>query len=778
MIRINRKKTIKTIIALLISLCLASLLVPINPGMPSAGLDPSWVLGMSESLTQGFKFGSDIVFTFGPFSQIYTNIYNEKYDILIIFSAIYLTLCYTFLLFIISINNYKIILIIIVLFTTYYSKDTLLLLFPLISGLSIIFIIDFNKSCNKVLALIVSLSPLGLLPLVKGSLIPVCIVAVVLGIIYLSYTGNKKYTLLALSPVLTLSFFWVASGQSLLDIYYYFSSSFNIIFGYTEGMHSSYIGAPPWVFWQLISYILVFIILEFTIIFDKKLSHINKYYISISFGIFLFLSFKAGFVRHDGHAMTAGYSILTASILLAVLDKTKYSNLLIALSLFVLILIDSQFIKFSTDKFLANISNKYLLIRDGLNLRINNSEQISKNYQLAIKNLKSKEDLPDLKGTVDIYSHNQSGLISSGNKWNPRPVFQSYAAYTPQLQELNRKHLVKHDSPDNIIFRVQPIDGRLASIEDGPSWIELLRNYSPTNYKNGNLFLEKNIDKKNNILNNEVHLQGYANFKETVEIHSNGGLVFLKLNIQKNFIGRLLNFLFKPTELIISLKLKNGNVKKFRIISGMVQSGFLLSPLVEETSQFGMLYGRADFLDSQKVTSFSIDTLGRFNLFWTSQYKYDLNKVENIYKNNDVSKIFKIAYPVILTDLDSSKIATCNGVIDHINNAPPVNSSTDVNGMLRVNGWMTLSIKDGTLPNQVFLTLTDSYNKTIYYKTDKIPRPDVGAYLKNPLLNNSGYSINADISNLSGSYKIGLAIKDADGVKNCPQFSFPIKVVK
>jgi hypothetical protein len=74
MLKISKLNIIKAVFYLVTSFCLAILLVPINPSMPTGGLDPSWVLGLNESLTQGYKFGTDIVFTFGPFSSIYTQI--------------------------------------------------------------------------------------------------------------------------------------------------------------------------------------------------------------------------------------------------------------------------------------------------------------------------------------------------------------------------------------------------------------------------------------------------------------------------------------------------------------------------------------------------------------------------------------------------------------------------------------------------------------------------------------------------------------------------------
>src|SRR5260364_219639 len=61
-------------------------------------------------------------------------------------------------------------------------------------------------------------------------------------------------------------------------------------------------------------------------------------------------------------------------------------------------------------------------------------------------------------------------LLTAGNLWSPRPVIQSHGAYTPKLARLNELHLLSERAPNNIVFKVEPIDGRLASLEDGLSW--------------------------------------------------------------------------------------------------------------------------------------------------------------------------------------------------------------------------------------------------------------------------------------------------------------------
>jgi hypothetical protein len=61
--------------------------VPLNPEMPSHGLDPSWKFAMNEGVARNLVFGRDIVFTFGPYASIYTEVYEPQTDKLMLLGA-------------------------------------------------------------------------------------------------------------------------------------------------------------------------------------------------------------------------------------------------------------------------------------------------------------------------------------------------------------------------------------------------------------------------------------------------------------------------------------------------------------------------------------------------------------------------------------------------------------------------------------------------------------------------------------------------------------------
>ena len=103
----------------------------------------------------------------------------------------------------------------------------------------------------------------------------------------------------------------------------------------------------------------------------------------------------------------------------------------------------------------------------------------------------ARTPLPEITGTVDVYPSDVSALLSHGLAYDPRPMLQSYAAYTPRLAELNAAHLRGDKAPANLLFDIAPIDVRLASMEDGLSWIEIWRRYSFAEDTGGFLWLQR-----------------------------------------------------------------------------------------------------------------------------------------------------------------------------------------------------------------------------------------------------------------------------------------------
>jgi hypothetical protein len=226
--------------------------------------------------------------------------------------------------------------------------------------------------------------------------------------------------------------------------------------------------------------------------------------------------------------------------------------------------------------------------------------------------------LPILKGTTDIYSYDQAYLFASDNKWMPRPVFQSYSAYTPKLIEANLRHLMADSAPDNIFFSTSEIDDRLPSLEDGASWPALLTRYEPMGLASGFFMLHK---KENIVTTDTVFLRVETHqLNERVEVAPNGGLIFIEIDINPTFFGRVKSILYKPDQLFMTIESADGVIKKYRMIAGMAKSGFMVSPLIENTNDFSRLYEGPSIASEKAIKSFTITSERSLGGSWQSKY--------------------------------------------------------------------------------------------------------------------------------------------------------------
>jgi hypothetical protein len=85
---------------------------------------------------------------------------------------------------------------------------------------------------------------------------------------------------------------------------------------------------------------------------------------------------------------------------------------------------------------------------------------------------------------------------------------------------------------------------------------------------------------------------------------------------------------------------------------------------------------------------------------------------------------------------------------------------------------MAASDTQPNVPDSILLALKDNHGKYIFINTRKNPRPDVGAFLKNPMLNSSGFESMVDVSGIRGIYTLSLAFLEGDHISICPQFNF------
>ena len=757
-----------------------TILVPFSPGMlPTNGLDPSWVMGLQQAIVQGLTFGREIIFTYGPYAPVYTGSYHPSTDVFFSFVCLYLAISYWACLIFVLRNApwYWVLAFFIVLTMLIHARETLFLLFPLLTGLLILkiqFAKDEKSIKNKLalFSLALAFSAFGLLVLVKGTLLVPCVTVIFLYTIFFSSKDHISLTMLyLLLPIASLLFFWIIADLPIAALSNYFIGLAYIISGYTEAMALN--GST----FEILMYLTASILILLIISFQMQLIGKEKLFLLCIYCLFLFLSFKVSFVRHDVHALIAATSLLVAALLLPFAFKSWALFPAIIFVLLTSIYIKSNYINNPVYHDIKQISAPYASAWYGIQNRLENKKWPKSAFDAGMNALRVQASFPLLSGTTDIYSYGQGGLIASGNIWSPRPIFQSYSVYTPELANRNRRHLLGDRAPDHIIFKIEPIDERLPALEDGASWPVLLTHYQLVQRKTGFLLLQKRIDMPNfeepSIL--AVYKYDFGKLVNLPEFSEN--LIYAQIEIQPTILGRIASLLFKTSQLQITLNLKNGITKRYRFIANMAKSGFLISPLIDTTDEFGMLYGNKGlFLDSKMVASIMITSRHSGYKLWKDRYTITFSQIQTGPKVG-LSEIYKFeTFDNVSIGAPAEK---CDGFIDIINGMPSSTMTLSVSNYLQVQGWLVESVANSVLAESTYVVLTDLQNQHKSLHTHVMSRPDVGAHFNKPELSQSGYRTRADISMMKeGDYILGLAIKQSGEIKRCPQFNFPITITR
>ncbi len=605
---------------------------PLHPDMPSTGLDPSWAYAINEAVALGLSFGREFIFSLGPYAAIYTKVYHPGTDSIALFGGFLIGICSASLLLLLTRGTSLVwaFIFCVIIIALLYVRDPLFFSYPLLLTLAIYrvtlpgdnkYSIYLPKKMEIPFACL--LLPLGLLSLIKGSYLIISVLTSVLSFAVFWRIERKllAYCSLAL-PLVSAVLFWLLSGQSILDIPYYLLNMKEIVSGYTEAMAAK--GKIPGIAYYLVAVGGIFYIIATL----KNIPKHSKAFLFAGIASILFLAFKGGFVRYDGHAIMASTMIIIVATLLNLVVEHRHMKLIIILCFISWLYTDRNFISTSTAMVYTSVKDFYKNAKYGIRDRLSRDDVLLTRFNAKNTSIKQDHPLPLLAGTTDIYSYNQSYLIASGNIWSPRPVFQSYSAYTPELAKINEEHLYSDKGADNIIFKVAPIDIRLPALEDGRSWPVIINNYAPVSTDNGFLFLKKkgpaNIHADLPEIYNNEHLLG-----TTVEIpYYSSSAIYAEIDIEQTFIGRLLSFLYKPQKLSITLEMLSGQKITYQMISTMAKSGFIISPLIADTNDFISLFYQDMFPNRKYVKSINIFPANGNSIFWRETISIKLSQLD------------------------------------------------------------------------------------------------------------------------------------------------------
>jgi glycosyltransferase involved in cell wall biosynthesis len=600
--------------------------VPWAPAILLRGIEASWRWMLHYAAAHHWVFGRDIAFTFGPLGFLYDGYFPPTYPYVIACWCVLTVAFWAGVVRIVRLNVGARRLDLRVLWYMLTAMAVAVSTTPTINELGrdgwflgILLLLLLNavtdddgtgRSRRPSTTLVLLAAATAIVTLIKFSLFLAAFGVV--GLITFFDLTRRRVPVVLLVVLACQVALWLIARQPLSAIPEYLRTSWEITAGYGDAMSLS---ARD----ELIE-IGPFLVCAAALLLSAAMmprpggSLERKLLLLTGLAWLLFLAFKAGYVRHDTHELHAACALVLTYTLAWVIvwpsprpkqagddddpppvdPRRSRRRMVFATGAAVMVVsVVVTFERYASPGLpeelaatLASTPRRFVQMAQAL---VGRAEP-ARDYDERLQPVRDKAaSLPTPHGPTDLYTYDSALLIVPGVDFDPRPVFQSYSAYTPHLAEMNAAHLRGPDAPQSLLFTLYSIDRRWTTLEDGPSYLELLSRYQPEEFA-GTYWLLTRLPTPR-----PLHLEALepisAKPGDTIQLPDPQGVpLYAQLDTRPTALHTIASLLYKSRPLYITVKLADGRVISRRLVPGMARAGFILSPCLSEPKEFGPLW--------------------------------------------------------------------------------------------------------------------------------------------------------------------------------------------
>ncbi|UPG95689.1 hypothetical protein [Luteibacter aegosomatissinici] len=548
------------------------ILLPLAPIMPDLTIDGAWRIASNAATARELVFGQDFVFTTGPYAAIYTRMYSPDTDHLALAGACCLALPMLGAVVVSVPSHHRLWLLgLPVIGAMPGMSDALFIGMPWL----LVLLASGGQSCDRrawITLLYAVVVASALLPLIKASFTIPAVAGVVMAALVVRRTGRLHAILLPLAFFVGIACAWCIAGQPLGALPSYFASQAEIIAGYGDAMS---ISGP-------VADMVLLAIASGLLCIAYLGAERPRLHIWLGAMLTLFIGLKAGLVRHDDlHSAIAAASVLLVAIYVVSVMRSWPWRAAAMLAGSLAIAVFARLEPMSPQAIIGRTANAIIdSAAMGID-RLNGSPLLKLQYRRAIGLINSLSGIQSDGLSADVYSVGASLVPLSGERWSPRPVIQSYSAYTPSLIWRNVEHL-KKGGPERVYWQINTIDSHYPSLDDGASWRWLLGAYRPVDRVSDFVVLERTGQAAELSLGAEV-IKARPALGELITLPDDSPL-WVTIKLKSSWLGRLRSIVFKQPSVHLIAMYPEYTVS-YRVVPGMMETGFLLSPTIGSTSE-------------------------------------------------------------------------------------------------------------------------------------------------------------------------------------------------
>lgn len=476
---------------------------PIRVIGPGAGIDNAWAAGLNLGRQFGKRFGRDLNFTFGPWGFLDVPLVISRPDFLLGlgFAVTSVVAAWLFILAVLRPKmRGRVALVVSSLLTLTLSS---------VSSPSFLLSAVALAACVRYLRQIPSLS---------GAWCPVAVAGLAALLLQIKFSEGVAVSVLAFIASLasprarvmrTASFvltwlvssllLWVVAGQSVSDVGVWLRASMDFVAGYTSAM-SAYSFTP----FVSLMYLMALLLFVSVAVLGRKrgadrsvVSHLGSLFV---IACALFFGFKQAFTR-VGPEHNATFFVIAALLLCLVLERGpnwRATALLIALSSLIASPALATYMR--GNPVWSWTSAWQVLTSDDARAAVLNQARTEDQVAFGL----SRAMVEATRGhAVSVDPWEVSIVWAYSMRWRPMPVFQSYAAYTAHLDQLNAV-AAQSAGDDQMIIRATTVsteDRRTVTDGRNPMWesprytLSLLCNYSFVTANKRWMLLRKTVNR-------------------------------------------------------------------------------------------------------------------------------------------------------------------------------------------------------------------------------------------------------------------------------------------
>jgi hypothetical protein len=349
------------------------------------------------------------------------------------------------------------------------------------------------------------------------------------------------------------------------------------------------------------------------------------------------------------------------------------------------------------------------------------------------------------RGPVIVFPWELSYGPANGVDLIPLYTVQAYTAYTHELDKETASHLIRAPGSAQLLLEWNSIDDRHLLLDTPATWRAIYSSFEAELAEAGYILLRK----RDRPL--DVRLQPLShstiNLRLWNDLPDHDYLISASIKLSPTLLGICRHLLYKTNPVYMELQSETGQVQRFRVVPDVLQEPIILNclPLNHSALESLLFSGMCE----QKIKRFRFSGDGLRSFANTAAVEFYStpgerghfgphigNGWENIVLPPDISA----ALVGNIDSLDDKPLAGLNDA-DH----PTRIASGDV---FNVAGWAASGAAAGEAFDAVFVVSGEHR-----ILATKVPRPDVAKYFKNPKLAQSGFQASVDTAMLGKGLK-------------------------